>query len=136
MDLWQRWLLWSQPPPDERVAVHMENYEIRLPPGGVRVGTNRYVEFVATSGDVTYGFGVFRPDGTMVFQMQVVPGYKNRILWKFDADLSSRSQTTNCRLRGVVCVGKTLWAIAHWADWVPSTHRRMDRSAVDTLPWR
>ncbi|OQY19782.1 MAG: cytochrome C oxidase subunit II, partial [Anaerolineaceae bacterium 4572_32.1] len=35
--------------------------------------------------DVTYGFGVFRPDGTMVFQMQVVPGYENRILWKFDA---------------------------------------------------
>ena len=43
-----------------------------------------YVEFVAVSADVTYGFGVFRPDGTLVFQMQVLPGRENRILWKFD----------------------------------------------------
>jgi cytochrome c oxidase subunit 2 len=34
---------------------------------------------------VTYGFGVFRPDGTMVFQMQVIPGHENSILWKFDS---------------------------------------------------
>ena len=37
-----------------------------------------------TSADVTYGFGVFRQDGTMVFQMQVLPGHENRIVWKFD----------------------------------------------------
>jgi len=48
------------------------------------VKTGEYVEFVATSEDVTYGFGVFRPDGTMVFQMQVIPGHKNHIVWKFD----------------------------------------------------
>ncbi len=39
---------------------------------------------MATSTDVTYGFGVFRPDHTMVFQMQVLPGRENSILWKFD----------------------------------------------------
>jgi cytochrome c oxidase subunit 2 len=43
------------------------------------------VEFTATSRDVTYGLGAFRPDGTMVFQMQVIPGYENRLVWKFDA---------------------------------------------------
>jgi cytochrome c oxidase subunit 2 len=34
---------------------------------------------------VTYGFGVFRGDGSMVFQMQVLPGRENRIVWTFDA---------------------------------------------------
>ncbi len=81
---WQNWLLWSHPTPDKRVAIEMENYQIKLPPQGIEVGANQYVEFVATSKDVTYGFGVFRPDGTMVFQMQVLPGYENKILWKFD----------------------------------------------------
>jgi cytochrome c oxidase subunit 2 len=36
-----------------------------------------------TTADLTYGFGVFRPDNSMVFQMQVVPGHKNDVLWKF-----------------------------------------------------
>ncbi|GEM_PF-3640347 len=60
------------------------DYEIRLPSQGIRVKAGEFVEFVATSRDVTYGFGVFRKDGRMVFQMQVVPGYENRIVWKFD----------------------------------------------------
>ncbi|MEW6569466.1 MAG: hypothetical protein AB1449_15135 [Chloroflexota bacterium] len=42
------------------------------------------MEFAATSTDVTYGLGVFRRDGTLVFQMQIVPGHTNRLLWKFD----------------------------------------------------
>ena len=40
--------------------------------------------FDVTSHDLTYGFGLFRQDNTMVFQMQVVPGHRNDILWKFD----------------------------------------------------
>lgn len=82
---WQSWMLWSRPTPRERFAIQFEDYEIRLPPEGIVVEVGEPVEFVATSLDVTYGFGVFRADGTMVFQMQVVPGYENRILWKFDA---------------------------------------------------
>ncbi len=82
---WQKWLVWSQPAPDQRVSIEMENYEIKLPPQGIQIRANQFVEFAATSRDVTYGFGVFRPDGTLVFQMQVVPGYENRILWKFDS---------------------------------------------------
>ena len=42
------------------------------------------MDFHASSGDVTYGFGVFRQDNSMVFQMQVVPGQDNHIIWKFD----------------------------------------------------
>ncbi|MDR2148514.1 MAG: hypothetical protein LBE91_18890, partial [Tannerella sp.] len=42
------------------------------------------VLFDVTSDDLTYGFGLFRQDNSMVFQMQVLPGHKNDILWKFD----------------------------------------------------
>jgi cytochrome c oxidase subunit 2 len=90
---WQQWLLWSNPTPAQRVAVEFGDYEIKLPPNGdilsssqgIVVQAGEFVEFVATSRDVTYGLGVFRPDGTMVFQMQVIPGYENKLVWKFDA---------------------------------------------------
>lgn len=82
---WQSWLLWSQPTPEQRFSIDMENYQIYLPPQGIEVRADEYVEFTATSRDVTYGFGVFRQDGTMIFQMQVVPGRENKIIWKFDA---------------------------------------------------
>ncbi len=81
---WQKWLLWSKPTPDQRVPIEFGEYEIRLPAQGIEVQVGDYVEFVATSEDVTYGLGVFRPDSTMVFQMQVLPGRENRIVWKFD----------------------------------------------------
>ena len=81
---WQEWLLWSDPEPQASFTVEFEDYEIRLPAGGIEARTGEYVEFTALSADVTYGFGVFRKDGTMVFQMQVIPGHENRIIWKFD----------------------------------------------------
>jgi cytochrome c oxidase subunit 2 len=42
------------------------------------------VLFDVTSNDLTYGFGLFRQDHSMVFQMQVVPGHRNDILWRFE----------------------------------------------------
>ena len=82
---WQQWLLWSSPDPDQRFLLEYSDYEIGMPPGGIEVRVGEYAEFVAVSKDVTYGFGVFRKDGSMVFQMQVPPGRENSILWKFDA---------------------------------------------------
>jgi len=92
LEPWQQWLLWSSPTPTQRVAIEFENYEIKLPPNGdvlsaskgIQVKAGEFVEFTATSRDVTYGLGAFRPDGTMAFQMQVIPGYQNRLVWKFD----------------------------------------------------
>jgi cytochrome c oxidase subunit 2 len=81
---WHRWLLWARPTAQEQVRVEFANYEIRLPPQGIQVKAGQFVEFIAVSKDVTYGFGVFRKDGKLVFQMQVVPGYENRIVWRFD----------------------------------------------------
>lgn len=79
---WQRWLLWSKPEPSQSFAIEVENYHFTLPPMQAKVG--EYVEFSATSNDVTYGFGAFRKDGSLVFQMQVLPGMTNRMIWKFD----------------------------------------------------
>jgi len=81
---WQEWLLWSDKAPSQQVAMHFEDYEIDLPSGGIQLEVGEFTEFLATSGDVTYGLGVFRPDGSMVFQMQVLPGYENAITWRFD----------------------------------------------------
>ncbi|MGC8874861.1 MAG: hypothetical protein ACP5SI_10520 [Chloroflexia bacterium] len=77
-------MLWSRPSPARSYTIEIEGYRFHLPAQGIEVQAGEFVEFVVTSGDVTYGFGVFRPDGTMVFQMQVLPGYRNRIVWRFD----------------------------------------------------
>jgi cytochrome c oxidase subunit 2 len=82
---WQEWLLWSNPTPSQSIAIKVEDYQFQLPSEGIEVRVGEYVEFAATSADVTYGFGAFRKDGTLVFQMQVVPGVTNSIVWKFDA---------------------------------------------------
>lgn len=81
---WQRWMVWSSPEPVQEFRISVDNYTFHLPPGGIHVPLNQPVRFVATSADVTYGFGVFRKDGGMVFQMQIVPGYQNSIVWIFD----------------------------------------------------
>ena len=82
---WQRWLLWSRPTPARQIDIGFANYTITLPPEGIEVKVGEPVQFAATSQDVTYGFGVFRADGTMVFQMQVIPGYRNTLVWEFDS---------------------------------------------------
>jgi cytochrome c oxidase subunit II len=80
---WQKWLVWSNPTPDKTVEIHYANYQIQMDIP-VEIQRGEYVEFMATSADVTYGFGVFRKDGSLVMQMQVLPGRENHILWKFD----------------------------------------------------
>lgn len=81
---WQGWLLWDDPVPDQTVNVSFEDYQITFPANLVEIPVDQYIRFVATSADVTYGFGVFRADNSMVFQMQVLPGRENEIIWKFD----------------------------------------------------
>jgi cytochrome c oxidase subunit 2 len=82
---WQSWLLWSHPTPTQTFPIEFANNEIKLPASGIQVKAGEFVQFTATSRDVTYGLGAFRQDGRMVFQMQVIPGYQNQIVWKFDA---------------------------------------------------
>ena len=80
---WQTWQLWQKPTPSQVVNVAYDNYIITMDTP-VEIKAGEYVQFAATSSDVTYGFGVFRKDHSMVFQMQVLPGRINVITWKFD----------------------------------------------------
>lgn len=80
---WQSWQIWQNPEPSQVVNASYDNYIITMDTP-VEIKAGEYVQFSATSADVTYGFGVFREDNSMVFQMQVLPGKVNQITWKFD----------------------------------------------------
>ena len=70
--------------PVKTVVINIEDHQFILPENPIRIPLGKPVEFKVYSNDLTYGFGVFRKDGTLVFQMQVVPHYENRIVWVFD----------------------------------------------------
>lgn len=42
------------------------------------------VTFNVRTADVTHGFGVADADGRLLFQVQAMPGYVNRVAWTFD----------------------------------------------------
>ncbi len=50
----------------------------------LQVPCGKLVRFSVTSQDLTYGFGLFRENNSMVMQMQVVPGHTNDLVWTFD----------------------------------------------------
>jgi heme/copper-type cytochrome/quinol oxidase subunit 2 len=72
------------PTPSRSVNISIENYTFHLPEDPIVIKVGEPVVFHVTSADVTYGFGVFRQDGTLVCQMQVLPGYDNHLEWAFD----------------------------------------------------
>lgn len=72
--------------PDRSFLISMKDHEFRLPSRPMVINCNETVLFDVTSDDLTYGFGLFRSDWSMVFQMQVVPGHRNDILWQFNKD--------------------------------------------------
>ena len=76
---------WTQSAPVMTITIQVEDYHFIMPEQPIVIPLGQVVEFVVISHDVTYGFGVFRKDGTMVFQMQVVPEpYRNTLKWVFD----------------------------------------------------
>jgi cytochrome c oxidase subunit II len=70
--------------PDKTFAITVEDHQFRLPADKLSVALGDLVLFDVTSKDLTYGFGLFRQDNSMLFQMQVVPGHRNDILWRFE----------------------------------------------------
>ena len=70
--------------PDKVFNISVENHKFYLPSEKLIINTNDKVLFDVTSKDLTYGFGLFRNDNSMLFQMQVVPGHRNDVMWKFD----------------------------------------------------
>jgi cytochrome c oxidase subunit 2 len=69
--------------PDRVFDITVANHQFTLPSEKLVIKVNEKVLFNVTSSDLTYGFGLFRQDNSMLFQMQVVPGHKNDILWQF-----------------------------------------------------
>jgi len=70
--------------PDKVFEIKVENHQFILPSEKLIIHVGDKAMFNVFSKDLTYGFGLFRSDNSMVFQMQVVPGHLNDILWKFD----------------------------------------------------
>ncbi|MCU0251182.1 MAG: hypothetical protein MUE61_13290 [Vicinamibacterales bacterium] len=70
--------------PDKVFDIGVAGHKFQLPAETLQVACNDRVLFNVTSSDLTYGFGLFRQDHSMLFQMQVVPGHMNDILWQFD----------------------------------------------------
>ena len=69
--------------PDNVFDISVANHQFSLPAERLVVNVGDKVLFNVTSADLTYGFGLFRADHSMLFQMQVVPGHRNDILWQF-----------------------------------------------------
>jgi len=69
---------------DQEFNITIADYKFQMPEKRLFIGEGQTVRFKLESKDYTYGFGLFREDGTMVFQMQVVPGSRNDLVWKFD----------------------------------------------------
>ena len=69
--------------PDTVFNIHIASHTFQLPAEKLEVTCDQKVLFNVTSSDLTYGFGVFGEDHSMVFQMQVIPGHTNDILWQF-----------------------------------------------------
>jgi cytochrome c oxidase subunit 2 len=69
---------------DKTFEISIRDHEFNLPADTLYINKGDLVLFNVTSDDLTYGFGIFRQDNSMLFQMQVLPGHVNDILWKFE----------------------------------------------------
>ena len=69
---------------DKVFNITVTNHKFQLPSEKLSTKKHDKVLFNVFSSDLTYGFGLFRKDNSMVFQMQVIPGHTNDILWQFD----------------------------------------------------
>lgn len=72
--------------PDKTFLITVKDHQFIMPSEKLVINVNDKVLFDVTSEDLTYGFGLFRSDNSMMFQMQVVPGHRNDILWHFDRE--------------------------------------------------
>jgi cytochrome c oxidase subunit 2 len=72
--------------PDKTFRITVRDHQFFMPSEKLIINVNDKVMFDVKSEDLTYGFGLFRSDNSMLFQMQVVPGHKNDILWHFDRE--------------------------------------------------
>ena len=69
--------------PDAVFDITFEDHTMSFSSFPMQVECGEHVVFNAVSNDLTYGFGIFRADHTMLAQMQVVPQSRNDLMWQF-----------------------------------------------------
>ena len=69
---------------EKTFKITYKDHVITLDEKPMMVPCGKKVVFDAYSEDLTYGFGIFRQDHTMVTQMQVVPDNGNDLMWEFN----------------------------------------------------
>jgi cytochrome c oxidase subunit 2 len=79
---------------DRSFELTVADHEFSLPEEQLAIGCGETVRFNVLSSDLTYGFGLFRPDNSMLLQMQVVPGHDNELLWTFTKNGSYAIRST------------------------------------------
>ena len=80
--------------PAQVFDIVVADHEFTLPADELVIQCGTEVLFDVTSEDLTYGFGLFREDNSMVTQMQVVPGHRNDLLWKFEEEATYTIRST------------------------------------------
>jgi len=65
------------------IDIVVKDHKFILPSEKIILPCHEYVLFNVESKDLTYGFGLVRQNYSLVTQMQVVPGSKNDLMWKF-----------------------------------------------------
>ena len=107
--------------PDKTFNIVVEDHKFILPSDKIVINCNDLVLFDVTSQDLTYGFGLFRQDHSMLFQMQVIPGHRNDILWKFNKPgIYSIRSTEYSGPEGVFMIEKDVVEVV---DCEPSSHQ-------------
>jgi cytochrome c oxidase subunit 2 len=103
---------------DKTFDIRVADHRFVLPPEKMSVRVGEMALFRVVSDDLTYGFGLFRPDNTLVFQMQVLPGHVNDLLWLFEAPgLYTLRSTEYSGPRGIDMIEKDVVEV------VPNTAR-------------
>lgn len=63
--------------------IEAKGYQWRWELSQEQANVGETVEFRLTSGDVNHGFGIYDPDMRLVAQVQVMPGYTNKLHYTF-----------------------------------------------------
>ena len=98
--------------PDREFTITAEQHTFTLPAETLAVNCRETVRFNVVSKDLTYGFGLFREDNSMVFQMQVLPGHATTSCGNSIGPASTRSARPSTRGppgSGWVCRLRSWW---------------------------
>lgn len=79
---------------EKTFEINYKDHEITLAEKPMRVPCGKKVVFNAHSKDLTYGFGIFRENHTLVTQMQVVPNSRNDLMWEFNKNATYYIRST------------------------------------------